>query len=275
LGAMMAGLGLLFFASRLTAGAEINPMRPASRLIILGAVLLAVHLVVWLRHVSPTGSLDGAFVQAMANTRLGQVELLRVVLAFLTLWAAVLARHRKLTLALGAACLLVSGAVGHPAAIHPVWAVPGKMIHLLAGAIWLGGLLWILWVYSHDRASFGGEARRVSSAALISVIAVFLSGLLQTALFLERPSDLATSLYGRLVLVKVAGLLVLVGFGAYNRNRLLPNVAGPEAPDRLRRSVMQEIVLMGIVILVGGFLAYAPTPTEHASTAAAVGGAAQ
>jgi putative copper export protein len=107
---------------------------------------------------------------------------------------------------------------------------------------------------------FPAEARRVSSTALICVIAILLSGLLQTALFLNTPGDLIHSGYGRLALIKMVGLAVLIGLGAFNRFLLLPAVQDPSIRPALSRTVRQEIAIVIILIMVGGFLAYVPTP---------------
>jgi len=272
LGAMMAGIGILFFG--LSAGDRriLIPGAMVTSLIAIGALLLVAHAIMWLEHISPDANLTGSFISSVLGSKIGRVELIRVVLAVLTLWAIALARHRKIALWLGIACLVVSGAVGHPAAIHPYLAVPAKIIHLLFGSVWVGGLLWLVWVARCDEVACRIEARRVSSTALIAVIAIFLSGLLQAVLFLNTPSDLFRDNYGRLVLAKMIGLAILVGFGAYNRYGLLPGIDTAGATTKLARSVKQEIAVVSIVILIGGFLAYVPTPPVPTSVVPATTG---
>jgi putative copper export protein len=112
---------------------------------------------------------------------------------------------------------------------------------------------------------FAADAARVSSRALWAVVAVAFTGVVQTRLFLDSWSGLVTSAYGLLVLAKTAGLLVLVAFGAYNRQRVMPRLtAAPDATEVsvLRASVAREIVVAAIVILLGGLLAYVPPPNE-------------
>jgi copper transport protein len=157
-------------------------------------------------------------------------------------------------------CLVVSGAIGHPAAIHPLLSVPSKIVHLLAGAIWLGGLLWLITMIRREDVDFPAEARKVSSVALVCVIAILLSGVLQTALFLNAPGDLIHSGYGRLALIKIAGVAVLIGLGAFNRFLLLPSVTDVSVRPALSRTVRQEVAIVLILIVIGGFLAYMPTP---------------
>jgi putative copper export protein len=154
----------------------------------------------------------------------------------------------------------VSGAVGHPAAIQPYLSIPAKMAHLVSASIWLGGLLWLVWLSRCNEIACRVEARRVSAVALIAVIAIFFTGSLETILFINSPSDLIHTDYGRLVLLKVLGLAFLVGFGVYNRFGLLPRLDESGATSKLSRSVRNEIVIVTLVILIGGFLAYVPTP---------------
>jgi len=272
LGAFMAGLGLLFFGVTAGERRKLLPRTAVVRLIAIGAALLVAHLIAWMYDISPTGSLNGSFSESVLGSTPGRIEAARVVLALLALWAIALARRETLALILGGACLLVSGAVGHPAAIHPYLSIPAKMAHLVSASLWLGGLLWLGWLSRCDEVACRSEARRVSAAALIAVLAIFLTGSLETVMFLNSPGDLIHSSYGRLIVAKAVGLAILVGFGVYNRFRLLPRIDEAGATGRLSRSVRTEIIIVIIVILVGGFLAYVPTPpTPHSSLSASTG----
>lgn len=269
LGAMMMGLGVLFFVSTSRERRNLVPPKVIVRAITIGAILLVAHMIAWLDHVSPSGSLSGDFLGSVLGSTIGRVELSRTILAVLTLWAIALARRATPALVLGGACLLVSGAIGHPAAIDPYWTIPAKMLHLVAGSVWIGGLVWLIWLSRCDEAACRIEAGRVSSVALISVIVIALSGLLETFFFLNTPADLIHSRYGQLVLAKMIGLAILVGLGAYNRFGLLPRLNATDGPKRLSRSMKAEIAVLSMIILIGGFLAYEPTPPLPKSPTAA------
>jgi copper transport protein len=269
LGAVMAGLGLLYF------GRTVVNKRPSSQsvnLIAFGSLLLVAHLLAWLRHISPSGGFDSAFVGSVLRSTPGRAELVRVALALLTLWAVALARRGTLALILGAAFLIVSGAIGHPAGIEPLWTIPAKSIHLLSGAAWLGGLLWLVGGARRDGTDFPAEARRVSRVALIAVILVLLSGIIEIRFFLAQPSDLIHSSYGRLASLKIIGLLALIGIGAFNRYLLLPAIDDSTTRPALSRTVRQEIAIMTALIVIGGFLAYVPTPSSPGVTGADASG---
>jgi copper transport protein len=290
LGALMALAGMLLFMALPRAEALV-PSRAAHRLTTLLSVaaplLLTVHFAAWAVNADPDHQLTSASVSAALASGVGRVELWRVGLALLSLWAFMLARRERLALSFAVAALVVSGASGHAAAIQPLLAAPAKALHLLAGAAWIGGLLWLVClragpsVASLTRDDNNGEAAslapddnsneamRVSSVALAAVIVVTLSGIAQTVLFLPALSDLFHSTYGAIVLAKVCGMLALVAFGAYHRYRALPALArDARAYGRLAVILKRELVVFAVVVLLGGLLAYVPPSMAamHASS---------
>ena len=236
-----------------------RPIRLATVLASLATVLLAVYTVVW--SISVAGG-DGPAVDAVmtaTSTTPGALEVARVALSLLALWALGLARRPALAALFAMVAVLITGASGHPAVTLPYWTIPAKAIHLVAAANWLGGLLWIVSAERHGERYVQGT-RHVSSYAFLSVIVVVATGLVQSALFLPSVRALYESTYGRLVLLKVAGFIVLVMFGAYHR-RIVPRMETTMARRRLRRSVRAEIAVMIVVAALGGLLAtVAPPP---------------
>jgi copper transport protein len=295
LGAVMALAGMLLFMSW-PRKVVLVPSRAAQRLVTILSVaaplLLAVHLAAWAVNADPDHHLTSASVSAALASGVGRVELWRVGLALLSLWALVLVRRERLAVSFALAALLVSGASGHAAAIQPLLAAPAKALHLVAGAAWVGGLLWLVCLragpsvasltrddHSSEPASLTrddntSEAKRVSSVALAAVIVVTLSGIIQTVLFLPALSDLFHSTYGAIVLAKVCGMLTLVAFGAYHRYRVLPALAhDAREAERFAVTLKRELAVFAVVVLLGGLLAYVPpsmaamhASSSHAST---------
>ena len=269
LGTLMAAAGLLLFLTTAEPDAtQIGDRRVrtlVTSVVVAAPLLLAGHGIAWLINTSPEHTLDAAWAAAALSTIVGKIELWRTGLALLALWAWSLARRPGLALLFAAAALAVSGASGHSAAMRPVIAIPAKAIHLLASAVWLGGLLWLVVRPAGDSLPlFATDANRVSSRALIAVVAVAITGAIQTLLFLPSIADVVTSPYGWFALAKTAGLLTLVAFGAYNRQRLMPRMAvdAGAGSAALRSSVTREIFVMALVIILGGLLAYVPPPGE-------------
>lgn len=262
-GSLMAFGGILMLIAWVlppAAGGEL-PGRAALRLAYVAALLLTVHALVWSLNVSPDQRFGAASFGAFFGTGAGRREVARVALVLLALLSLSIARRAGLAAIFALAALVASGGVGHPAAISPALAVPSKATHLIAGALWLGGLLWLSLADPRVEGYLAG-AKRVSSVALVMVIVVLLSGAAQTALFVGSARNLAMTPYGVLAFVKAVGLAALVLFGAYHRYVVLPKVVagGTGAPTTLALSVQQEIAVMIAVILLGGLLAYVPAP---------------
>jgi len=274
-GALMALAGVLLFVSLGRVPGDADPIAAlavARWLAIATVLLLAANFAAWMLNAAPDHAWDAGLFGAIRSTTAGRIEFWRGGLALLAAWAIWIARRAPLALVFAAAAVALSGAVGHSAAIAPVWNVPLKSVHLLASSAWLGGLLWLQIRRNENKAGFARDASRVSAVALASVLLVAVSGGVQTLINLPSPLDVFRSSYGAVALLKTGGLLTLVGFGAWHRYRVMPRLATDgAAPALLAASVRRELVLMFAVVLLGGLLSYVrppdgTVPSTHSST---------
>ncbi|OAN38722.1 cytochrome c oxidase assembly protein [Mycolicibacterium iranicum] len=157
--------------------------------------------------------------------------------------------------------LVPLGLTGHSSAggSHDI-GTNSLLIHLIAGALWAGGLLALL-----VHALRGGEyadlaARRFSAVALWCFVAMALSGIIN-ALVRVRLSDLVSTTYGALVLVKVAALLMLGALGWQQRRRGVAALdRDPQARGALIRLAVVEAVIFGLTFGVAVALGRTPPP---------------
>jgi putative copper export protein len=262
-GALAAFAGLLgFLVTRRSPAPQPRASRLVHRLAIATAILVPLHFLAWALAVSPDHSLGGDTVAALLASGPGKVELGRTVLAVLAAWALLLARRERLALFIAVVAILAGSAVGHSVAIHPEWGIPARALHLLAVAAWLGGLAWLVTLDHADPRAAIEEAHRTSSIALTAVIVVIFSGVVQTRIFLPVWGDLIHSQYGLIVLAKVAGVGVLILFGAYHRFRVLPRLTEAAVAEGFPISLRREIAVMSLLVLLGGLLAYLSPPTH-------------
>ena len=138
-------------------------------------------------------------------------------------------------------------------------AVDTMIFHLVGISLWIGGLLAFLGMVRQNVANLPVIARRYSNLALIAFIAVALSGIANAWIRLTYLSDLWTTGYGRLVVVKAVALIALGGFGYAQRKRALPAIMlGKRRP--LVRLASIELLLMGATVGVAAALGRTAPP---------------
>ncbi|MFD1829043.1 copper resistance CopC/CopD family protein [Streptomyces desertarenae] len=113
--------------------------------------------------------------------------------------------------------------------IQTAAAIPSHLAHLVAAAVWLGGLASLLSLLRWGPAVPAGAVRRFSRLALGAVAVLAATGLYQSWRQVGTWSALVSTPYGRLLLAKTA-LVVLMLLAARHSRRWTSRLAGP--PDR-------------------------------------------
>jgi putative copper export protein len=150
---------------------------------------------------------------------------------------------------------LVPALAGHAAAADRV--VPAQVavvMHVLGAGAWIGTLfhLWRIARKASD-ATFTRALAAFHTIALGAAAMLALSGAYHIWTILESPSQLATTLWGRLLLTKLAllGGVVWLGYRNWKGAELQLSTGGRAA---LRRSMQRELLLALAVLVVTGVL---------------------
>lgn len=243
----------------------LDPLRRRTvRLGAAGALLWAVSslALIPLGGLEATGAHPDQNVWTVAmNGELGRIQLSIALLAALAALAYGLARSTVLACwglafaGIGAASLGLAGHAG--SSLDHVNAVNAMSVHLVAVSVWAGGLL-VLFLLSGgmDEPQMATAIRRFSPWALASVIALALSGLISAWIRMSQLSELVTTGYGRLVLVKAIGLVTLAVLGALQRRRLGERI-------RFRHLAMTEGGVLAVVIGVSIALGRSAPPVPQ------------
>ncbi|HEY6305359.1 MAG TPA: CopD family protein [Candidatus Angelobacter sp.] len=135
-------------------------------------------------------------------------------------------------------------------------------VHQCAAAVWIGGLPQ-LWISLHATApdSRSSVARRFSSMALISVLALFASGMAMALRYIDSPAAMYGTAYGIMLAAKGLFFLVLVAIGAANR-RLVRCVDDERPRLRLRHFLEAEVGIGITAILAAASLTSQPPATD-------------
>src|SRR5439155_442150 len=266
-------------------------------MVVWGRLLLLVALgsgIVWL--LVRTALFEGraqaaleprAVLHAVLDTWPGLIWLARhgilvILAAFLAIRSDLTERRdwiaaRVEALALGALALALMSASSHAAAISPGTALTVAIdaCHLLGTGVWLGGLVALGALLraasrdadADDRAHAVITARRFSRVALVAMLALMGSGVLNALAQVENIAALVGTPHGRLLLAKVAVLVPILGLAAVNRRRLLPALPGPEAMRRLVAFVGVEAMLaLVLLVLAAAMTLTTPAHLRSAST---------
>jgi copper transport protein len=217
-----------------------------------------------------------SLVGEVAGSVYGVAAILRLVafVAALALTRA-LVRGRSRAVEAGLAATTIAVVLSVTLAGHARsgrWLVVASLtdlVHVLAAAAWLGGLLLLL--VAALPASTPAEARtiagRFSPLAFGAVVALLVSGLVQSFRQLQPLSSITETEYGQLLLVKLAAFVVLVGLAAYSRTvtrSIWQHEGDPEGNEGrrlLRQGIGAEQAVAVLVLAVTAILAAANPST--------------
>ena len=150
---------------------------------------------------------------------------------------------------IGAALSTLADAAANHASTEaiPLLSILLQWVHILAGGLWVGGLAALIIVMSAAPSERRGrllERFAIISIACLIVIAV--TGVLRSVAAIGSWQALVSTLYGALVLTKVALILVLALLGAANRL----NSVRSSAPVKGFRRIARVQVVAGAAALV-------------------------
>jgi copper transport protein len=175
-----------------------------------------------------------------------------------------------------AAVLLVPGVAGHAAETAPRGlSLAFDWLHLVAGSVWLGGLIGLLVLWGALPAARRVAALivvvpRFSTVAFVSVIVLLGSGIGATVLHMPILAALWQTSYGKAILVKIGLLLAAICLAAVNLLRTKPRLVaassraelGAPAASLLRRLVGSEAVLVAAAVLAAAVLTSLAPPAK-------------
>ena len=239
-----------------------------------GALAILVIARVIAQSFAVRGALpDASFVAGIVRTSWGAGLVLTGV--SLVALAIVLSRaHVSWRIAaFGALGLAVATALSGHAAASGEWtvvAVLSDALHILAAGGWLGALLLVVVAGIPATAALAPLGRGLAVRGMVDVFSpmalafagvLAVTGVIAAVLRLGAWSALTGSDYGRLLLLKIGGLVLVLVAGAYNWLRLRPALDADRV-GMLRRTAVVELALGLAVLVVTAWLVATPPPAE-------------
>jgi copper transport protein len=180
-------------------------------------------------------------------------------------------RKRELLLAsAGIASLGIAFGISwasHPAS-RGTLALTADYVHLLAGALWVGGVL-ALAILAGAVRPLARAARetlirecllRFSSLALPTVLVLALAGTYMAARELPAPATLLTSGYGITLLAKTTVFMGAIALGAYHQRSVVPRIAAGAPVASIRRTLTLELGLLLVALALAATLSQSAPP---------------
>lgn len=218
---------------------------------------------------------SGEFVANVVRTPWGVGFVLHALATVVLLVAFARSRSARWRLAALAAVLLAVGTAlsGHAAGSGrwTTMAIVSDSVHILAAGGWLGALLLILAAGVPATARMEPLGRGLvvremvhafSPMALACAGALASTGIIAAVLHLGTWGALTGSDYGRILLIKIAGLVLVLAAGTYNWLRLRPALDADRV-GTLRRTAGVELLLAFAVLVVTAWLVATPPPVSE------------
>jgi copper transport protein len=265
-------------------GLDVDAARARARALTVDSGVLTVGLAALVAAIESFTAAGRASARALADFLLtGTAGPARIgVAAFAVLALALRGRRRAGALAAAAAlaCVTVSG---HAASAQPrAAALAADYLHLLAGAVWLGGAATLVAVWWPGLRRAGTAARREVArlvlppfgvVAVSAFVVVAVTGTLNAAIELGRLSALWETAYGAVLAVKVALVLLIATVSYLHVRRLRPRLlsANPHPAPGVERAhwalLRADVLLSFAVVAAAAALVVFPLPPRQLETA--------
>lgn len=218
------------------------------------------------------GAFDLTAIRASADTPFALSVKIRALIAVVAIGPALVLRTQTDRLAPVARWLLAiifaglaasMSITGHAVTTSPIeLRMPLDMIHVIAAAVWIGGLVQLpaLAPIVHRHVDW---IRRFSRTAFAAVVVILLSGTYATYAELDlHPHELVDSRYGRIILAKLLLYAATMPLAWNNMTAFVPNLEArmQDAPRMLRQYVWRELFLLLVVLGLTVWLIATPQP---------------
>lgn len=217
-------------------------------------VLIAAIPALLVQAAAVSGDFGSAIVPTLLHSRWGIALILRFVSALVLLYVVAYAWRRGAIMGASAAAVLLASfsASGHAVSLHGGFSIVAGVMdfaHLVAAAIWIGGVLVLAAIVFAQRQLTAPLFVRFTPIAMISVAVIVLTGVYATIVHVPSLSDFVRTVYGRILLAKIAlvALLLLLGYRHWQIGR-------SRASDTGANTIGYEALVGVAVIALTAFL---------------------
>jgi copper transport protein len=140
------------------------------------------------------------------------------------------------------------------------WSEVADWVHLTAACLWAGGVVQLLAVGERRRDAF----LRFARLAPVLIALILAAGIYLAVVRLPALSDLWTTRYGVILLVKIGLVCLALAWGGFHHFVVTPRLDRPRVLARLPRSLLGESAVGMAVLLAAAVLVDSKPPPRQA-----------
>ena len=259
--AVGTGLFILHFRSFLSQPTLAYCCKLVSKSSLIGSIIAPLLLLTTAGNIG--GDLQSAFDPLMINIALsskaGQsVLVLFFGFLFVLLWISLFQNQRPIPGILGFALILSSFSLYGHSTINGFSSQLLIVLHLGAISFWVGSFLPLRYSTQGkiEEENLFQIAHRFGVYAVYYIAVLLISGLTLGTILVGGIDQLLNSDYGKAFLLKLAFVTILLGIGAINKFRLVPQLKSNSFSNavKLRKSINIEIGILFIILIISSLL---------------------
>jgi copper transport protein len=216
-------VGMIVWDVQLQRGRSVEDgRRPRAWILLLQRLHLLILIVVVVEFVRSAVGLESwqPVKDILLHTTSGISWTIILVLSFIGL--AVLRRSRITDVIWVLIVIASMTQIGHAASTqYRLFASVLSGIHMLAAAVWAGGLLYLLILLKGYSHTVGQSIRKFSNASLIAISLIIISGMVSSIQYLNDLSYVFQTRWGHLLLLKIAVVILVIMVGTIIRSRYI------------------------------------------------------
>ena len=210
-------------------------------------------------------SIDPLMISIAFSSKAGQAVLV-LFLGFLlvSLWSYLLPKQIWTIVIAGFSCILISFSIYGHSTINGYTSQLLIVLHLLAISYWVGSFFPLRYSTYRDieDEKLFQIAHKFGIYAVYYILLLVVAGVSLGTILVGSLNGLLYSTYGQVFLLKLSLVSILLGIGAMNKFKLVPNLQsnGNANAVKLRKSIGREIIILAFILVISSIVSTSIEP---------------
>ena len=206
-----------------------------------------------------SSAIDPLMISIAFSSKAGQAVLV-LFLGFLlvSFWSYFLPKQIWTVVIAGFSCILISFSIYGHSTINGYTSQLLIVLHLLAISYWVGSFFPLRYSTYRDieDENLFQIAHKFGIYAVYYILVLLVAGVSLGTILVGSLNGLLYSTYGQVFLLKLSLVSILLGIGAMNKFKLVPNLQsnGKANAVKLRKSIGREIIILAFILVISSIV---------------------